>query len=69
MTDWTPRILPLSLDFLDEGEYEATVCADGMNADRYGADYAIKKSVVHKGDKLKIDMGPGGGYLVRLRKK
>src|SRR6266542_1032895 len=69
MTDWTARTFNLPLNFLSQENYEATVCEDGINADRYAADYSIKTFSVTNNDTIKIQMQPGGGYLLRLKKK
>jgi len=69
MTDWTERTFNLPLNFLSQENYEATVCEDGINADRYAADYSIKTFSVTNNDTIKIQMQPGGGYLLRLKKK
>lgn len=69
MTDWTPRDIELSFDFLNEGNYDATICKDGINADRYASDYTIDSSTVNKNDKLKIHLAPGGGFLIVLKKQ
>ena len=68
MTNWTPRSLDLRLDFLAAGEYTATVCEDGINADRYPSDYVLSTKTLRKGESIKINMAPGGGWLLRLRK-
>jgi alpha-glucosidase len=67
MTDETAREFSICLDFLDNGDYEAEIFRDGINADRNGNDY--KKNtmqVIHK-DTLKIKMAPGGGWVARIR--
>ncbi len=69
MTDWTARTFDIDLDFLTAENYEATVCVDGINAERYPSDYIIKTSSLKKGDHIQIAMAPGGGYLLRLKKK
>jgi alpha-glucosidase len=69
MTDWTPRALEIKLDFLDDGTYEAEIYADGANADRYAADYRKEVRQVGRGDVLKIDLAPGGGWAARITKK
>jgi len=69
MTDWTPKELTIDLSFLDEGEYRATLCEDGVNADRYASDYNLSNTQIGRTDILKINMAPGGGYLLRLQKK
>jgi alpha-glucosidase len=69
MTDWTARSLSVDLSFLDNGNYEAAICKDGINADRYPSDYTLETIQVTSKDKLPVNMGPGGGYIMRLRKK
>jgi len=68
MTDWTPRDLSIDLSFLGNGNYEATICSDGVNADRYPSDYVLEKKQIRAGEKLQIKMAPGGGYVVKLRR-
>jgi len=70
LTDWTPRDILLKLDFLGDEDYIATICKDGINADRYAADYVLQKNLtVRKSDEIKIHMAPGGGFLIRFDKK
>lgn len=69
MTDSTTREFNVPLEFIGEGQYAATICEDGINADRYAGDYKITSRVVTSADKLKFVMQPGGGYVVRLLKK
>ncbi len=68
MTDWTSREFTVDLNFLNEGNYEATICEDGINADRYPSDYTLGKKQITKDSKLSIRMAPGGGNLMHLRK-
>lgn len=69
MSDWTARELSIELSFLGEGDYEAEICEDGINADRYPSDYTIRTETVNKKTRLPIKMAPGGGSLMRLKKK
>lgn len=69
MTDWTPRAFDINLNFLEQGNYDATVCADGMNAVRYPSDYQITTTMITKDDTLHLAMAPGGGFIVKLKKK
>jgi alpha-glucosidase len=69
MTDWTPRALEIKLDFLDDGTYEAEIYADGTNADRFAADYRKEVRQVGKGDVLKLNLAPGGGWAARMTHK
>ncbi|WP_153800368.1 glycoside hydrolase family 97 protein [Foetidibacter luteolus] len=69
MTDLTAREFTIPLTFLEEGSFEATICEDGTNADKYASDYKLYNKTVSKADSLTIKMAPGGGYVVRLRKR
>lgn len=69
MTDWSPREINIHFDFLKENEkYKATICRDGVNADRYAADYQIYDTIISRGDLLTMQMAPGGGFLIKLEK-
>jgi alpha-glucosidase len=70
MSNWTERDVIVKFDFLGEGNYKATICKDGINADRYAADYVLQKDVqVKKNDEMKIHLAPGGGFLIKLNKQ
>ena len=69
MTDWSARELSFDLSFLDDGNYEATICKDGLNADRYPSDYVLEKREFSKSSPVAFKMETGGGYLMRIRKK
>jgi len=68
MTDWDARNLTLDFAFLGEGVYQATIFKDGMNADRDGTDYKKEVINISSGDKLNIQLAPGGGWAARLEK-
>lgn len=70
MCDWTSREITVKTDFLNDGEYKATICRDGINADRYAGDYVIQKEItVSRNNEISIKMAPGGGFLLKLEKK
>ena len=60
----------VNLDFLDKGrKYEATIYADAKNAhykDNPKA-YTIYKKTVKKGQVLKINEAPGGGFAISIK--
>ena len=68
LCDWTPRQFSIQFNFLDSGNYEATICKDGINADRYASDYLIEKMTIHKDTVLSISLAPGGGFLIKVMK-
>jgi alpha-glucosidase len=71
MSNWLPRDADIKFDFLDaNSNYTATICKDGVNADRYAADYVLQRDVlVKKNESMKIHLAPGGGFLIRLNKQ
>ena len=69
MSDWTARDFNLKFDFLGEGNYTATLCKDGVNADKYAADYNISTSEVNRQSVMPIHLAPGGGFMLKLIKK
>lgn len=68
MTDSVGRDLTIPLSFVGPGEFQATVCEDGLNADRHASDYHILEKRVVSTDHLEMRLQPGGGYFARLRK-
>lgn len=68
MGDWSARDLGIKLYFLDKGDYRTTICKDGVNADRYAADYIIMETTLKQNDTIDVHMAPGGGFLLCLKK-
>jgi alpha-glucosidase len=66
MTNWTPRMLEIDLSFLADGQYNAEIFCDGLNADRCPTDYTRVMKTVHGGQKIKIEMAPGGGWVAKF---
>ena len=69
MTDWSARDIAIRFDFLPEGNYKATICKDGVNADRYAGDYILSESTVKKNEIINFHLAPGGGFFIRLEKQ
>jgi alpha-glucosidase len=66
MSNWDPRDLELPLSFLGDGEYGATIFADGPDAATEGTSLDISKRTVTAGDRLALKLAPGGGAAVIL---
>jgi alpha-glucosidase len=66
MTDWTERDFAVNLSFLDKGIYIAQVAEDGVNADRFGSDYRMRKIEVTQSTVIPLHLAPGGGVLVKI---
>lgn len=69
MTNWTAREFSLSLGFLAPGQYTATLCEDGINADRYASDYRLSQAMYTEKDTIPVRMAPGGGFVIRLTRQ
>ena len=62
MTNWTPRTLLMDFSFLGEGQYEAVVFSDGINANKEATDYKKEIIRISAKDKRTISMQAGGGW-------
>ena len=69
MTDWEGRTVDVPLAFLGDGTWEATIWRDGANAGKVGTDYRRSATEVSAAAPLRLDLAPGGGAAVRLRRK
>ncbi|HNP22689.1 MAG TPA: glycoside hydrolase family 97 protein [Panacibacter sp.] len=63
-----PKDITLDLSFLPTGNYTATICKDGINADRNAMDYVIEEKRLPANDTMQIHLAPAGGFLLRLKK-
>ncbi|HPI98950.1 MAG TPA: glycoside hydrolase family 97 C-terminal domain-containing protein, partial [Synergistales bacterium] len=69
LTDWTEREMELDLSFLPAGKYRIEIFSDGINADRYAEDYRHTVTEAGQGEKIKLKMAPGGGWVARISPK
>jgi alpha-glucosidase len=68
MTDWTGRELDLDLSFLGHGAWRMTAFEDGPRAAEIATDARKSTRAVDKTTRLKIRLGPGGGWAARITK-
>ena len=68
MTNWTARDLTLDFSFLGDGDFQAVVFKDGINADRDATDYKKEVIKISLESKLNIHLAPGGGWAARIEK-
>ena len=68
MSNWTARDLTLDFSFLGNGDFQAVVFQDGINADRDATDYKKEIIKISRDTKLKIHLAPGGGWAARIEK-
>lgn len=64
ITDWTPRDLYIDLGRLFDGQRNATIYADGVNAHRSASDLRISKTSLS--GKIKVHLALGGGWTCRI---
>lgn len=69
LTNWDAREIMLDLSFLSDGEYEAVLFRDGINADKNACDYKKEIRSARKGMKWPVKLAPGGGFAVSFHKK
>ena len=67
MTDWTPRDLTISLDFIGDGQHSADIFADGVNAQKEATDYKHTQQAVTSKDRLTVHLSSGGGWTAIIR--
>ena len=67
MTDWTPRDLTISLDFIGEGTHSASIFADGINARKDATDYKHTVQTVTRNDRLQLHLSSGGGWAAIIK--
>ena len=68
MTNWDARTLDIDLSFLQSGNYTAEVFKDGVNADKFARDYKKETVQIGADRKIKIDMAPGGGCAIKIKR-
>jgi len=70
VTNEIARKVQISLDFLENGTYEAKIYADSEDAHYRDNQFGITKQIKHvgKSDTLEFYLAPGGGFAVSLKK-
>ena len=66
MSNWNARDITLDLSFLKNGNYEAEIFKDGINADRDATDYKREIIKLSPGQKLNVHLSGGGGWVARI---
>ncbi|TCD28341.1 glycoside hydrolase family 97 protein [Pedobacter psychrodurus] len=68
LNNWTGKNVKIKFDFLDAGDYQATIFSDGINANRIGSDYKKTTQKIDKASSLELQMANGGGFAIKLEK-
>jgi alpha-glucosidase len=69
LTDWTARDLDLDLSFLGEGDFQAEIFRDGVNANKVARDYKKETLSIPESRKLPVHMASGGGCVLKITRK
>ena len=69
ITDENPRIANINFSFLPDGDYVATIYADGSGAsyDKDPQNYTVEKRLVTSNSKLKQKLASSGGVAISIR--
>ena len=68
ITNWDKRSIELKTNFLGAGTFELEAIEDGINASSRAEDYKRNKLTFNAGDKIKLDMVSGGGWIAHIKK-
>lgn len=63
-----PRLVELDTSFLGGGIWNCEFFADGRESDKQPSTYLHDRMSINPGEKLKIALAPGGGYIAHLTK-
>lgn len=66
MSNWDARDITIDLSFLKNGNYEAEIFQDGVNAGRDATDYKKEIIKLTPGQKLNVHLSSGGGWAARI---
>ena len=69
MSNWDSRDLNIDFSFLGDGNYEAEIFRDGVNAEKDATDYKREVITISSKDKRIIHISNGGGWAARIYKK
>ncbi len=66
ITNQNERILEIATDFLKQGRYHIQIIEDGLNANLRAEDYKKTEFNFSSGEKLKLKLAAGGGWVARI---
>jgi alpha-glucosidase len=66
VTNWAPRDLHVSLNFLGTGRYTAEIYQDAADAATHPKNVVVRKQIVRKGEELTLHLATGGGCAIRF---
>jgi alpha-glucosidase len=66
MGNWEPHDITIDFSFLKDGNYEAEIFKDGINADRDATDYKREGIKVSAKAKINVHLSTGGGWVAKI---
>jgi alpha-glucosidase len=69
MNNRVSKSVPLNLDFLPSGDYEAEIWADAKNSDKEPMEIKKTTQTLKAGEEIKVTMAKNGGYVAVLKMK
>ena len=69
INSWEPCETEIDTAFLGEGKWKIEFFKDGANADRDATDYVKAFETVKAGEKIKVTLASGGGWIARFVRK
>ncbi|MDR2085779.1 MAG: glycoside hydrolase family 97 protein [Dysgonamonadaceae bacterium] len=66
LTGWTSRTVDLDLSFLGEGNFQAEIFRDGVNADKVARDYKKETLLIPLDRKISVILASGGGCVMKI---
>lgn len=66
ITNFDKRSLSINTDFLPTGKYLIEAITDGVNAHKRAEDYLKVTGNFSAGEKININLAPGGGWVARI---
>ena len=69
LTNWNARDVEIDLSFLGEGEWQATIYRDGVNADTVASDHILETIDLGRKQSLSLHLAPGGGFAIIIESK
>jgi alpha-glucosidase len=67
LNNWNARDISLDFSFLGNGDFEAEIFKDGINADRDATDYKKEIKKLNATTKMEIHLANGGGWAAIIR--
>ena len=64
---WPSRSLDFDLSFLGNGNHEAVIFQDGVNAAKNAKDYKKDSININGNSRMSVNLAPGGGFAMIIK--